>query len=652
MKIIFPVFLFLFGIVSFGQNIDREVIKGSGHYYFGEATAVNVREAEDRALASLTQSIAVNISSEFKTHVVESTKNLNETVENIVKTYSTATLRNVKTDRIKNDNDFNVFRYIEKSEVEVIFAARKDLVRSIFTSAEKHKNDGNFGYALKLYYFALVLINSLPDQQVSFNSQNLVTIIPEQINGIINSLKFNCISDRASDDERIVEFVITAYDKPAVDLEFSFWDGNDQVDVRAKDGKGVMQFFGSSFVLKKLDVQIKYAFYESKEEIKEVSELWDLVIKPQFKNTRQISLEIIPVQISSLPAATGAQTSVTDGSSSSTTSTAHSASAGTEIVSVPMTASVDTVKRNHFASMDKFSFSLALVNKDTCPHLQKIATETLNLLELMKKKNVSSLNKFLGEDEFLKKKVSDMIKYNGISFTNMKIDGVVSKTVEGWEMRKIEILANYSSIKKQSKEYLVLDYDKDGNLYDLNFGISEAAYRNFQEINPSLRDWDKKQVMIKFIEKYRTAYLDRDLKMLGSLFSDDALIIVGRVLETAKITPNEMYKYIPMAQQPNFEQVKYSKEQYLKKQADLFASRKDLFLGFSTLSMNKKNAEQGVYGLSMRQHFNSTGYSDEGYLFLLVDFKQALPRIYVRSWQPQEYNDEALIQLSSFKLNK
>ena len=288
MKIIFPVFLFLFGIVSFAQTAERNNIKSSGQYYFGEATSGNVREAEDRALANLTQQIAVQISSEFSSKKVETIKDYKETVENIVKTYSTATLKNVKTDLIRNESDFNVFRYIEKSEVEVIFAARKDLVRSIFTSAEKHKNDGNFGYALKLYYFALVLINSLPDQQVSFNSQNLVTIIPEQINGIINSLKFNCISDRASDDERIVEFVITAYAKPAVDLEFSFWDGNDQVDVRAKDGKGVMQFFGSSFVLKKLDVQIKYAFYESKEEIKEVSELWDLVIKPQFKNTRQI----------------------------------------------------------------------------------------------------------------------------------------------------------------------------------------------------------------------------------------------------------------------------------------------------------------------------------------------------------------------------
>jgi hypothetical protein len=36
----------------------------------------------------------------------------------------------------------------------------------------------------------------------------------------------------------------------------------------------------------------------------------------------------------------------------------------------------------------------------------------------------------------------------------------------------------------------------------------------------------------------------------------------------------------------------------------------------------------------MRQSYASTTYADEGYLFLLIDFRETDPLIYVRAWQP------------------
>ncbi len=615
--------LILFSFVP-AQTLNRESIKNSGAYYWGESSSPNVREAEDRALSNLTQTIAVNVSSQFNSRVIETSKDMNTVVENIIKTYSTATLKNVKTDRVNNNSEINVFRYIEKAEVEKIFSARKDLVRNIYANAENFKNIGNFGYALKLYYFALVLINSLPDQLIEHKLQNLVTIIPQQINGIIAALKFEFISDKLQGDERIIEFAINGFGIPASYLEFSFWDGNDQVDVRAMDGRGVLQLFGSGGNLKKLDVQVKYSFYEAKDEIKEVGELWDLVVKPPFQNSRQVILE----------------------------RTEPAGPVVKDTVEIFTPAPSDIKTKNRFASLEKNSFTMELTNNSNCPVVEKIANETLPLLELMKQKDIPGINKYLEGDSFLRKKVTDMMKYNAIVFTDNAVNGGVMKTANGWELRKVEILANYATLKKQSREYLVFDFDSLGILYDVNFGISETAYRSFLEQNPNLQDWDKKQVMIKFVEKYRTAYLDRDISTLDSLFSDDAVVIVGRILETRKIKPNEMYKYIPTELQPNFQQIKYTKDQYLKSQAKLFASRKDIFLGLSTVGISKKNRETDVYGLSMRQNFNSTGYSDEGYLFLLVDFKKELPQIYVRSWQPQEYNEETLIQLSNFKVNK
>jgi len=66
----------------------------------------------------------------------------------------------------------------------------------------------------------------------------------------------------------------------------------------------------------------------------------------------------------------------------------------------------------------------------------------------------------------------------------------------------------------------------------------------------------------------------------------------------------------------------------------------------------RKNNSKGVYGISMRQNYNATNYADEGYLFLLVDFNEEKPQIYVRSWQPQEWVEQALVDLSNFNINK
>ncbi len=44
--------------------------------------------------------------------------------------------------------------------------------------------------------------------------------------------------------------------------------------------------------------------------------------------------------------------------------------------------------------------------------------------------------------------------------------------------------------------------------------------------------------------------------------------------------------------------------------------------------------------------------SDEGYLFLLIDFTERDPLIYVRSWQPNEWNDSSLVRTANFRIYK
>ncbi len=615
--------LLIFYYTGYSQTINPESIKKSPDYYWGEASDSDITTAGNKALSNLTQQIAVKVSDQYNRRVVETSDGLISVVKDVIETYSNATLRNVKTDHFTEGGRINMFKYIEKKEVEKVFDARKELVRDIYTSAEQFKNDGNFGEALKHYYFALILINSLPDNSVEYINKNLVISIPQEINSIIAGLKFELVSNKTRGNEQVIEFSVKGFNKPAAYLEFRFYEGKQEVPGDVKDGKCVLQLFGSSRDPEKLFFQIKYSFDESKGEINEVRELWDLVYKPRFKNQIEVSL------MNTVPADTIQE------QNGDTVSVVQS---GSQI-------------RNSYAARGTSGFTMQLNDKDNCPVLQKIADVTLPLLELMKKKDSTGISKYLDRDNFLKKKIADIMKNNSLVFTSTAVDGTVSKTAGGWEMRKADVIANYSKIKKQSLEYLVFDYDTAGKLYDVNFGISEMAYKHFRDNNRNLQDLKRQQVLIKFIEKYRTAYLDRDIATIDSLFSDNAVIIVGRTMPTRRLQPNEMYKYIPVGRQPDFERVKYTKNEYLKSLKNLFASGKDIFLGFSTLDINPKNDNNNVYGISMRQNFVSTGYADEGYLFLLVDFmNELLPQIYVRSWQPQEYDAPTLIQLSNFSV--
>jgi hypothetical protein len=65
----------------------------------------------------------------------------------------------------------------------------------------------------------------------------------------------------------------------------------------------------------------------------------------------------------------------------------------------------------------------------------------------------------------------------------------------------------------------------------------------------------------------------------------------------------------------------------------------------------------GIYGVSLRQRYTSDRYSDEGYLFLLWDFRnEAEPKIHVRTWQPYNIDEhhtlsnDAVFNIRDFNL--
>jgi len=594
---------------SAGRAIDQKIITQSGEYYYGTGTSFNANEARDHALKSLTEQIAVRVASSFEHKLKEDKEGLNSNVMSVLQTHSAATLKNVETkSHPLPSGEIEVFCYLKKSEVARIFEERKKLIAEIAEKALKNERNANISFALKLNYFALLLANSLPEETVVYQNVNYTTEIPARIHRIILNTKFAFVQDEhRSDKEREITVKVSLNGMKASLVDFNFWDGSNQVAVQGRDGLATFHLFGASTNFKELKLHLKYAFYESRNEYNVVADLWDLVSKPTFQSSHTVRLE-------------------------------------QSVATKPEPA--EKINR-----ADTGKWKIKLATQDTIPAQQEIKQSTATFLDIITAKNFKDLDKHFKADPFLHKKLSDYLKFNHAEIPDKHIDAKLYKTPHGYELRKIRALHRYPTLNKQTTEYLVLDFTEEGKLYDINLSITENLFNEFVKQAKFAKDWQHRQEIIKFIEKYRTAYQTRDISKIDMMFAEDALIIIGREVKRKKL-PENMVRYQKFGDQPNIEYLKLKKSEYLARQKRVFKAQKDIFLDFSNFDIIKKNNSKNVYGIEMRQNYASTTYADEGYLFLLIDFNGKDPLIYVRAWQPNEWDEETLIKTANFRIYK
>ena len=73
-------------------------------------------------------------------------------------------------------------------------------------------------------------------------------------------------------------------------------------------------------------------------------------------------------------------------------------------------------------------------------------------------------------------------------------------------------------------------------------------------------------------------------------------------------------------------------------------------LKFENAEVNQELYDK-IYGVQLKQGWNSSTYSDEGYLFLMIDFTNPKePIIHVRAWQPEKFEDGSTITIFDFEI--
>ena len=184
------------------------------------------------------------------------------------------------------------------------------------------------------------------------------------------------------------------------------------------------------------------------------------------------------------------------------------------------------------------------------------------------------------------------------------------------------------SWKKYQEGVFVLD--KNGMVTDFHLALDANLYIKVMSSALTVDDVIRRQLILEYVERFRNAYNLKDLNFLEEIFSDDALIITGKVVKRVK----------PDVKISNTDIVykKQNKKQYLTNLAAVFKANKRINVLFDEIKVARHPAKEDFYGVTLKQGWQSDNYSDVGYLFLLWDFTNPdAPQIHVRTWQPDEF---------------
>lgn len=596
-------FLFI-ALAAKGQSIEE--IQTSKDYIWGTGNAASLKKADNEALAALISQISTNVSSKFEQLTEGGTDGdkatVDETFKSVINTYSRATLNNTRRIVIQNEPEAVVMRYIKVAEIQRIFDGRKTKILDFAQEAIRAEKKAQVADALRYYYWALVLLQSYPDGNfLTMKDEEgkdllLTTWIPKQMNDIFSNLKVSMESTHLDGDLKTINLKVLYKGQPARNYDYTYFDGRDWSNIfSAKDGTGIVELPVLANA-RNLQLRTEYMFEGEANIDNELSEVMGTVNPITMRNCA-LKLEGDEPK----PGVEKAEDLQLAGTDSATTT-----NNGIRFLSTMQSAAYED-------TMKKVESSIRTRNYDG---IQDLCTKN-------------------GYDMF-----NSLIKYGQAKivsepqFKFLECNGEVT-------CRSLPLSFKFKSNQRTFVEDVVFTLNKEGKIDCLSFGLNKPAVDDI--MNQTSWNDTVRNVLINFLESYKTAYALKRYDYINSIFSDDALIITGSVLKHT--VSNE-------GQAMSKQAVKYTrqtKSEYMKKLQHIFRSSEFINLRFADNQVRKSGVGGEIYGIQIKQDYFSSSYGDTGYLFLMVDLNNPKePVIHVRTWQPEKDPDFGLIDLSHF----
>ena len=254
--------------------------------------------------------------------------------------------------------------------------------------------------------------------------------------------------------------------------------------------------------------------------------------------------------------------------------------------------------------------------------------------------------KIMGVDVAVQRSMSMLWENSPFVCTDEDIVEHCITTGSGYQVRNIPLMMKPTGEREFNEdEYqeAVISFDPKGNVESFYLSISMNLYMNVIKSNLELTDLRRRQMILDYVEQFRTAYNQKDINFLNQVFSDDALIITGRVITQKHAEGFSSQKIVYNKQ---------NKQQYLTNLSRVFRAASYIKVTFDEVEVMRHPVNANFYGVTLHQGYTSNRYHDGGYLFLLWDFTdEAHPQIHVRTWQPDRVGGKALPKDEIFTLS-
>lgn len=221
-------------------------------------------------------------------------------------------------------------------------------------------------------------------------------------------------------------------------------------------------------------------------------------------------------------------------------------------------------------------------------------------------------------------------------------------TSRGYQIRNISFLRKEKSQddKDKNTQDAVINFDHNGTIESFYFAIDSHAYQSIIKANKSITDLRRRQMILDFIENFRTAYNRKDTAYIADMYSDDVLIITGNVREVTTDKASGLTE-----QQVIFN--KQNKEEYMSRLAAVFQKNKYVNIGFEDIYVIEHPTNPNVYGVTLVQKWRTSSYNDDGWLFLAIEFHSDTKMlIHVRTWQPYMLNGRVFPREEVFQIGE
>lgn len=562
--------------------------------------------------------MSVQISVSVYNSSYDEESNDNSVQKAVLQSVSSAKFTNVQMRVLEEEPNAKVFCFMSRSEVKKMFEKRASHITNMVDAGKTAESRMMIDEALRNYYWALVLAKTTPEPvEIEFNDKKgeATSLLPIKIKSVLAMI--NASVDEIQDGKNLI-LGFTYNGKPVSSLNFKYNDGQSIVGpIVARDGIGEASM-ASIPADGKLHLTYELRFRNEVDPTdSDIAGAFNAGILPNINSSVAIAIK----------------------------NNSKKKAAAPVLASAEILAAQPTNDKR----------SIAMQNADNTDDLQQAVLAVESAISSNNPK--SAFNYFTPEGYTL---FANLMAKNG------KVTLVGKAQNHNFIIADGYIIGRATNIKRQFRngkafmEKLVYRFNPESRkIESVAFALTQRAENDIMNAAaswPEVSRW----AILNFMEDYQTAFALKRTDYINSIFSDDALIITGTILKKLNNAERafDRSKSLDLGGPKDIAYSQLSKTEYIDRLRKIFSTREYVHLQFedNVTRMIDLPAINGInkgaaFGIEIKQRYESTGYSDDGYLTMVFDTRGKLPIIHVRLWQPDKNNMMSLQEFIS-RFNK